>query len=852
MTRHNVSTRKPGEKVVDFLLVVTLLFSPHIAITVSAQEVVRGDITFTTSCKPGEVHPPGNTVRCVAEVKFHFASNVTLDDAQNLAIKNGWVLANSNEMNAAFGELKLNTGGVAGMINDGRLALPVQGTPFLGVTRSPNIGYKGINSGFFYVQRSAAAREQAGPPPSEWSEDVLTNPLYNLPRYEMLCSAPPTNPMLDGWRTGDPVTVEAGAMLLRQEGVEPDRNALARLENELSSNPVRRWQYAPFMLRVMWDALTAKDPIPIQSQFRRKFEQWAACDETKVARLTLADWNRHIGKFGISLATQQYCQQVPLQGGGTGQMCQSIGVYQVPPETKYKMNTLGVLFNTTDGRGTTDGFVPLENPLQIGTRGQEAMTMLYKPMSMYSVPDLEDTENLRPLGKDMSETALRAGLTVTGVGLVTAGAGAVVVGSSVGSAQRVLDVAGRLAIKRNQEVINLGIQNGLSKAQAIAKAGPAQIIPNTGSALAKETGKQILKQALGIGAQKTAEQSAQAATQVVAKVAPSIGTRVVSVLAVVGIVATMGEIFGRVIAAAAKTDQYDASLNEAARSVKRFNVAEYVGPNSTEFQRSTVFNQLVKMTIADPADRGALTLDIPTKACAPGLQNATKMKCVLEVKFHNQGGLTRDQAQQIALSNGWEIATAEEVSDAWVYLGLDAYAYGMMADGSFAVPVQSDHSNFKKGVNLGATGGNQGFLYSVGKPLAPPPAGYVRFQNVESPSKYLHNQKASGLEYGPALAGWYSAMWKTVPVHSGWVRIQNRWYPNIYLHNQNGKLEAGPISPNWASAMWKLIPDKDTNGAVRIQNSWYQNNYIHSQGGTLQLGPIQPGWKSALWYVQGR
>lgn len=44
-------------------------------------------------------------------------------------------------------------------------------------------------------------------------------------------------------------------------------------------------------------------------------------------------------------------------------------------------------------------------------------------------------------------------------------------------------------------------------------------------------------------------------------------------------------------------------------------------------------------------------------------------------------------------------------------MGLDVYAFGMTSDGSFAVPVQSDHSNFAKGANIGAVGGNQGFFY---------------------------------------------------------------------------------------------------------------------------------------------
>lgn len=36
-----------------------------------------------------------------------------------------------------------------------------------------------------------------------------------------------------------------------------------------------------------------------------------------------------------------------------------------------------------------------------------------------------------------------------------------------------------------------------------------------------------------------------------------------------------------------------------------------------------------------------------------------------------------------------------------------------LPDGRLAVSVQSDYDNFKKGPNIGATGGSQGFFYTV-------------------------------------------------------------------------------------------------------------------------------------------
>lgn len=95
------------------------------------------------------------------------------------------------------------------------------------------------------------------------------------------------------------------------------------------------------------------------------------------------------------------------------------------------------------------------------------------------------------------------------------------------------------------------------------------------------------------------------------------------------------------------------------------------------------------------------------------LDNESSAGPAKEVKFHGQNGITMDQAKAIAAQNGWQIATSYEVLAAYQQHNLDVYAFGMMADGRFAVPVQKDHSNFKKGPNIGATGGNQGFFYTM-------------------------------------------------------------------------------------------------------------------------------------------
>ena len=220
------------------------------------------------------------------------------------------------------------------------------------------------------------------------------------------------------------------------------------------------------------------------------------------------------------------------------------------------------------------------------------------------------------------------------------------------------------------------------------------------------------------------------------------------------------------------------------------------------------------------------------------------------VKFHAEWSLTLEQARKIAADNLWSLATSTEVSKAWSSGQLDVYAYGRMSDGTFAVPVQKDFPNFKKGVNLNAAGGNQGFFYTEGSYLLMPPAskGFVRIQNNWNPKNYLHNE-GNRLSIGEIKPNWWSSQWKLIPTIFGFVRIQNKWKPNEYLHNQYGNIELTQVQdPNWHSNQWKIIPVG--GGWARIQNRWKPNEYLHTQNGKIEVGPIHNGWTSALWKVE--
>ncbi len=128
---------------------------------------------------------------------------------------------------------------------------------------------------------------------------------------------------------------------------------------------------------------------------------------------------------------------------------------------------------------------------------------------------------------------------------------------------------------------------------------------------------------------------------------------------------------------------------------------------------------------------------------------------------------------------------------------------------------------------------------------------YVQIQNRYKNNEYLHNEHGK-IEVGPLGApGWWSAMWKIIPVPgTSYVQIQSRYKNNEYLHNEHGKIEVGPLgAPGWWSAMWKIIPVPGTS-YVQIQSRYKNNEYLHNEHGKIEVGPLgASGWWSAMWKI---
>ncbi len=737
---------------------------------------------------PGQQYVPHLTA-CLPIVKFHPSPNVTLDSAQAIALQNGWLVAAPDELYNAWKDLKLDQDNY-GLLSDGQVAFPIQRDAPPTRMRGANVGVPASNlQGFYYIQKEASPRVQTPPPTAA-------------------CGSLPANPMLDGWSSRDPILEEAARGLLQKEGQPLSAQNISTLAAQLRFDPVRRWQFAPFMLKEMWKALISPNPTPLQDQFRKRFESWAACDEMSIARTTLAAWNVHIGK-SYTTPPQEYCsrRKVPmtsLSGGGTVMMeepCQWVSVTFLPPRvTSYTYPTLGVLIDTTNGgRWTTKGFLPLENPQYLGYNGREAMALLIKPMLARNMPDFDDHQNLRAVGTDMDRVAQEIGIHGGGLTVVTTVVGAAILAETArlsSTALRTAKMTYDLKIKDLTEFFLTQAQMaGKPIGEAAAKKAAEAVVPQASKLTGKQVGENFLKALLGRGSDDAAK---KAGAEIGKKLGTQFGTKIGSIVAVIGIIATFGEIFATVIAESVRTQQLDDQLNKAALALQPFVVKDLLGTNPGPEQKAIVFTKLMKMAIANPADGGLLTLSLPPVDCPSGAVESLMRRCVTEVSFHSQANLTLDQAWNIANTNGWTLATPDEVENAWLDLDLDTNAFGRMTDGRFAVPVQTDFPNFKRGPNLGASGGNQGFFYTTSPVAAAAPgvSWNQRPGNMKNVS-VGNDGTAWALDSSDRIFRWNVTGWSNVPGGLKQISVGNA----SHVWGVNGSDQIF----RWNGSSWDLI-----------------------------------------------
>jgi hypothetical protein len=209
-----------------------------------------------------------------------------------------------------------------------------------------------------------------------------------------------------------------------------------------------------------------------------------------------------------------------------------------------------------------------------------------------------------------------------------------------------------------------------------------------------------------------------------------------------------------------------------------------------------------------------------------------------EVKFYGQNGISMDQAEAIAAKNGWKIASSNEVYTAFHKYKLDVYAFGMIEDGRFAVPVQKDHSNFKKGPNIGAVGGNQGFFYTVEESTPTTPSATTsttqkhKDELFDLNSTYhitdaKHNKSiVTGTVYG---GGTYHQTLGNSPVDASWYFLPTG---DGYYYIYDLRFNKALIAPDYynhssgTSSIYHRAPEGKTNAQWKITASGVAGKYI--------------------------
>ena len=167
----------------------------------------------------------------------------------------------------------------------------------------------------------------------------------------------------------------------------------------------------------------------------------------------------------------------------------------------------------------------------------------------------------------------------------------------------------------------------------------------TKKALGKEFGKRVLNRLLGqkakLGGKAATSAGSQAAANTAKLTLKEVGKGLGSAFAVIGILATTGEILGREIADVAQTNEYDRQIRAKAGKVDQsFRVSEYLGRNPNQYRRAIIFSKLMKMTIADPSDRGLLRMELPD----PDKPRGTLSTLVAEkqIKVQHRGAYVTD------------------------------------------------------------------------------------------------------------------------------------------------------------------------------------------------------------------
>ncbi len=704
---------------------------------------------------------------------------------------------------------------------------------------------------------------------------IITGPVPDSPDLIPAGSGPCTNydqynAIIDFWNTKERPLMEAAARkLLAKENKPSSQNNINQLQAQLKTDPVRRFQYAPYMIAELYKALETIHPNAAQTAYQKRFNNCISCKEWLFAVELLEQWKIHTGADDARLQ--------PAPSGG------------------YKYPTLSIWQDVMRDRASKKGFIADEiNEIYSTPKGDEQLAKLLAPTIAGTIPDFGDRVNLKALGGDMHEVLEGTiGASVATLGLVATGSyvyrQAYVQANHTAKlnneikardfeeleelkrqlGKQVDDVADDAAKKVTQEITEEVVEKNAQKAaEKATKKLSAKALKNAGKKITKALGK-----------------TAKGVKTVIGKiVGKAVGKSVTmgSVGAAAGIVGTLvsaGMLIGEEVADVINTQNYDNQLREAAEW-KLKNVTTSLNPNppvskdEMDGRKITVFKELLYFNVSLPAERGQLTFEYPEIPVEYGKKKGLNGVQVLDVQFYKAPDQTLEIAKQFAYSNNWRLATEAEVLRAMFYLQKSG-SRGMIADGSFVMPVthtftDSKGKTYKMGLNKNIGGTNDGFYYVKTQPTPgrkpavqflpsnrQPNSQIAQFQNA-----WL-NQSIQANRNGNVLLGQTQAEdeknWRIIHVMEGRARIQHVASGKYLLAKYNStdkktsrlvleSLKEPASYPIAHFGAWVIERTGNTSNWYRIKTE--DGLYLHTQNRKLQLSPIEPNWFSPTWAIQ--
>lgn len=807
--------------------------------------IIMGTATIKNICKDGKVSGEGG--KCVFEVKFYPQDNLTLDQAKAKAAEFGLSLATPEELTEAYTYLKLNQHSY-GLLANGQMAVPIQ-ADISTFKKGPNIGITGGNQGFFYTMKPGTPivappkpitttnsgsnviklSGDAGTPVAiDQSKDGYYNreffklnginysdsqaAVYDA--YKKKYANGVGNIMQDKWDDANYQHILNRSLdqYINEKFPNRYKNNTTHLksylkylitnkDNTCKSCKLTRYEFVGFFVPEYLKTLrTGANPV-----LSKQFSEYVSFHLAKANRYTLESWKYYSRSTTAELNDTPFIPGLRFNDGPT-----LIDREDIEPI---------VYDDTGRGRFIKSG-IPLGDKTvnEFKSKGMHGSPMYFThkqnmtildfsmPLVAQSFPDDPEVSELLSVPNYLSK--------------------------NLSAEAQALNIVSSHAQKA-----------GISFATGAAVLFSAQALNAFSVALTAATnisGATIN----GVVMTYTIQSASLGSKAIGPALSSAIGPVAVGVsVFMVGFMPTGGKAIEIAI--------FENSLKEGC----------YIKPRNENWQTMSDqekienFTFLFKMLVLDANDFTYLIPDhtasiseqrkLETEA-ANMVNNAQLKSQILasmdtryntpNMYYYREANLTLEQAINKANFNRWQLAKEDEVREAWIS-GFDAYAFLRMADGRFAVPVQSDHSNFKRGANIDAKGGNQGFLYTVNR------KDYKRIQSRFKKHLYIASQNNSPLEVIKSNED--EQLWKVIPAGNGWVRIQNLKNPELYLNFSGHKLEIVKILPNWASALWKFQPGYGEY--IRIQNNWYPDKYIHNENGKLEVGPITDNMWSAMW-----